>query len=186
MKRGGEEMLTERTILHGNKTERILQALKKAGWYEGRRVDISPVERYYESQNVELNAKAILFFREYYGLASRWYIEVANLEYASDFFFQLFPYPQEYRISVRDYMYDDADSTIESEEFQQAKAYAGENIVMVGEIGYYYPAKVYLSDSGAIYSTHDYNYEVRKFNSVIELIDDELKNHNLDSVAMKS
>ncbi|MBD5452973.1 MAG: hypothetical protein HDR30_01425 [Lachnospiraceae bacterium] len=86
-------MLEERLVLKGNKTERIYQALRKAGWFPGRKTDISAVLEYYEKWNIELNLQAISFFKEY----------------------------------------------------------SKEYIVMVGEIGYYYPARVWIGNSGTIY-----------------------------------
>lgn len=54
----------------------------------------------------------------------------------------MFPYPKQYGINIKDFMYDNAEFTIESEEYKSVKAFAEENVVMVGEIGYYYPARV--------------------------------------------
>lgn len=72
-------MLEERSYLCGNKNERIVQALRKAGWYDGRKTEISSVLTYYKKWNIELNEYVIHFFEEYYGIAGRWYIEVENL-----------------------------------------------------------------------------------------------------------
>lgn len=179
-------MLTERTFLQGDKTEKIYQVLRKAGWFYGRRVDISSVLDYYQKRNIELSPQAISFFQEYYGIASRWYIEVTNLEHGADFEFQLFPYPKEFRQDVRDFMYDDSDYKIETDEYRNAKAYSNEYIVMIGEIGYYYPARVWIGDSGTIYCTHEYEDNVIKFDSVVQLIHYELLSHDLESIAMKS
>lgn len=178
-------MLEEKLVLKGDKTERIYQALRKAGWFPGRKVDISPVLAYYKKWNIELSPQAISFFREYYGIASRWYIEVTNLEWAADFDFQLFPYPREFRIDIVDFMYDDSVYILESDEYKSVKAFSKEYVVMVGEIGYYYPARVWIGNSGTIYCTHDYEDDVRKFDSVVQLILHELLNHDLESVSMK-
>lgn len=87
-------MLEKRLFLQGNKTERIRRALRKAGWYPGRKVTVFPVLDYYNKWNIALSPQAIAFFQEYYGIASRWYIEVNHLEWGADFEFQLFPYPK--------------------------------------------------------------------------------------------
>ena len=87
-------MLEERSYLCGNKNERIVQALRKAGWYDGRKTEISSVLTYYKKWNIELNDYVIHFFEEYYGIAGRWYIEVENLAWGPDFEFLLFPYPE--------------------------------------------------------------------------------------------
>ena len=82
-------------------------------------------------------------------------------------------------------MYDDSVYILESDEYKSVKAFSKEYVVMVGEIGYYYPARVWIGNSGTIYCTHDYEDDVRKFDSVIQLILHELFNHDLESVAMK-
>lgn len=178
-------MLEERLLLKGDKTERIYQSLRKAGWFPERKVDISPVLEYYKKWNIELNPQAISFFREYYRIASQWYIEVTNLEWAADFDFQLFPYPRNFHVDIVNFMYDDSVYILESDEYKSVKAFSKEYVVMVGEIGYYYPARVWIGNSGTIYCTHDYEDDVRKFDSVIQLILHELFNHDLESVAMK-
>lgn len=178
-------MLTERSLLQGDKTERINQALRKAGWFPGRKTDISAVLNYYRKYNIELGSQAVSFFEEYYGIASQWYIEVTNLEYGADFEFELFPYPIQFKTDIVDFMYDDSDYKMESEEYRNVKAYAKEHIVMAGEIGYYYPARVWIGNSGTIYCTHEYEDDVLKFDSVLQLIHYELLNHDLESVAMK-
>lgn len=177
--------LTAREFLQGDKTERIDQALRKAGWYCGRKADISAALDYYQQQGIKLNAAAIAFYEEYYGIASRWYISSAKLDAAPDFDFMLFPQPPEYKTDVKDFMYDDPNNTIESEEYSAVKACAEETVVMAGEIGYYYPARVWIGDSGTIYCTHEYDDKVLKFDSVMGLLQHELSHHSLDSVAKK-
>lgn len=67
-------------------------------------------------------------------------------------------------------MYYDCDYKIESDAYKAARAYAGEHIVMVGKIGYYYPACVWIGDSGKLYCTHDYDDAVMEFDFVASLI----------------
>lgn len=178
--------LAKREPLRGSKPERIVQALRKAGWYPGRRVDISNVLDYYQRQNVQLNAPAVSFYEEYYGIAAQWYIAHTDLErHSPDFVFLLFPQPPEYSTDLRDFMYDDPDDSIESDRYSAAKARAGEPIVIVGEIGYDYPAQVWIADSGKLYCTHEYHDQVLAFDNVMELIQHELSKAPLESVAMK-
>ncbi len=178
--------LADREPLWGSKPERIVQALRKAGWYPGRKVDISNVLSYYQKQNVQLNAPAVSFYEEYYGIAAQWYITHTDLErHSPDFEFLLFPQPPEYRTDLKDFMYDDPENSIESGRYSAAKARAGEPIVMAGEIGYYYPAQVWIADSGKLYCTHEYHDQVLAFDNVMELIQHELSKSPLESVAMK-
>ena len=107
--------MSERRVLVGDMKQKIFQALKFAGWYSGRKVDITKIEDYYSEFGIILSVKAKAFFSEYYGIMSQWYIEVLNLEHAADFEFSLFPYPKPYKIDVVDFMYDDAEYNMKSE-----------------------------------------------------------------------
>ncbi len=113
--------------------------------------------------------------------------EVLNLEHGADFEFRLFPYPKAYQIDVVDFMYDDAEYSIKSEEYESVLKLAPEqnNMVMVGEIGYYYPARVWIGECGKLYATHDYEDDVLVFDSLIDLIEYEVKGRAFTSVAMK-
>lgn len=181
----------ERKPLFGSIKEKIIKALEYAGWYSGRCVDISKIEEYYGSFGIKLSAKAKAFLGEYYGIKRNWYIEVTNLNWGADFFFELFPYPKEYGIDVMDFMYDDADYSIKSEEYVNVCDFAVKennnegSLIMVGEIGYNYPARVWLGESGILYATHDYDEDVLMFENVVELIEYELRAHELSTVAMK-
>ena len=70
--------------------------------------------------------------------------------------------------------YRQESATEESAEFlQRAEKFAGEPLVWIGEIGYYYAANVYMGSSDRIYTTHDYNEKVNSYGSVPELPADE-------------
>ena len=76
-----------------------------------------------------MNEYVIHFFEEYYGIAGRWYIEVENLAWGPDFEFLLFPYPENQKMEIVDFMYDDSEYRMESEEYRAVKEYAKENII---------------------------------------------------------
>ncbi len=172
-------------ILKGTKEQKIYQMLQKAGWFPGRKVDVSHVIKYYQNRNIKLSDKAIHFFEEYYNIKSDWDIvytwEIngkSRGEHRGDFHFNLFPYPEYYKTDVRDFMYDDADFIVKSEEYKSALEYSKETIALVGQIGYYYPACVWIGKSGKLYCTHDYNDDVLVFDTIIELMLHELSAHN--------
>ena len=125
------------------------------------------------------------FFTEFSGIASQWYIEVENLNWAADFTFELFPFPSSYKREVRDYMFDDQKYLIHSTEYQAVLDTAHEHFILVGEIGYYYPARVWIGESGTLYATHDYDEQVLVFQTILELISHELISHDMTSVAFK-
>lgn len=179
--------MSERLALVGDMKQKVFQALKYAGWYSGRKIDTAEIEDYYSKFGIVLSDKAKDFFCEYYGIMSWWYIEVTNLEYCADFEFRLFPYPKQYNIDVVDFMYDDAEYSIKSEEYESILNLTPgpNNMVMVGEIGYYYPARVWIGECGKLYATHDYEDDVLVFDSLIDLIEYEVQGHSFTSIAFR-
>lgn len=179
--------MTERFPLMGTLEEKIRQALQYAGWYPGRQVELQTVEAYYRRWGLNLSPKAKSFFREYGGIKRNWYLKEVPFGWAADFVFECFPYPKSYQIDVVDHMYDDRDYQVPSEEYQNLLDAAGEerDLVMVGEIGYTYPARVWIGESGKFYATHDYEDEVRVFDTLVSLIAYELTGQTLTSVAME-
>ena len=63
---------------------------------------------------------------------------------------------------------------------------AGEQCQPIGQIGYYYPAQVWISEFGKLYAKYEYQDEVECFSDIFALIERELKKCTIDSVAMKT
>ena len=96
-----------------------------------------------------------------------------------------FPYPKSYCTDVKDFMYDDMDGVLEPQEYKAVKDY-DKIICMIGEIGYYYPARVWIGNSGRLFCTHEYDEEVLVFDDVIELIRYEIEGHEPETVFVES
>lgn len=169
--------------VNGTIEEKILMILDKAGWYPGRRENIDEVIQYYSQYGITLTEKARSFISEYYKITEYWYFDTDKTNRGPDFEVMFFPYPKKFRTDVYDYMYDDANGEIESEEYAAVKKY-DTNICMIGEIGYYYPARVWIGESGKILCTHEYDEEVFIFDNVIELIRHEITAHEPDTVSL--
>ncbi len=75
-------------------------------------------------------------------------------------------YPEFYKIDVVDYLYDDDKYIINSEEYDSVLncAHGDSKIVMVGEIGYYYPARVWIGEFGKIYAMKERKYNTKNGN----------------------
>lgn len=182
----------KRETLTGTREERVLRLLTMAGWYEGRSVDISAVERLYQDQQVELVETAKEFFRAYCGLSEWWYIdrEPKFLPQSStpavgpDFSFELYPRPDSEGDLPVYYIFEDEISDTLTSECSRVKQIAQERFTLVGHIGYYYPARVWIGESGKIYTTHEYDAEVHVYDNLIELIAWELQCHSLDSATV--
>ena len=171
----------ERIKLFGSKREKIYTMLRLAGWYENRKVDISKAESYYKSIDLEMFDSVKAFYREFYGIAEDWYIKVEDINWAPDFEFMLFPF-ENVNFGIKDYMFDDAEYKILSLGYKNVLSLAKEECVIIGNIGYYYPARVWMDKRGNFYTTHEYSDDVKVFASVIELIEDELSCVELDTV----
>lgn len=169
--------------VYGTIEEKILMILDKAGWYSGRRENIDEVIKYYNQYGITLTEKARNFISEYYNIMEYWYFDTDKTDRGPDFEFMFFPYPKKFQIDVFDYMYDDVNGKLESEEYAAVKKY-DTNVCMVGEIGYYYPARVWIGESGKILCTHEYDEEVLIFDHVIDLIRHEIIGHEPNTVSL--
>ena len=87
-------------------------------------------------------------------------------------------------MEIVDFMYNDSEYRWNQRNIGCKRVCEGK-YNLVGEIGYYYPARVWIGNSGTFYCTHDYEEDCLKFDSVIALISYELSAHELSSVAMR-
>ena len=85
-------MTKERIPISGDLKSKVKQLMEYAGWYEGRKVDISIAEKYYAEHGVPMMKTTQRFYRKYFGLCCEWYLEQKKLNWAADFQFALFPY----------------------------------------------------------------------------------------------
>ena len=170
--------------LSGTIEEKIIMMLGEAGWYQGRKVNIDEVTDCFSRFGIELSVKAKDFIAEYYKIKEYWYFDKAETSRGHDFEFILFPYPKSYCTDVKDFMYDDMAGELESVEYKAVKA-CDKNICMIGQIGYYYPASVWIGESGKLFCTHEYDEEVLMFDDVTGLIKHEIAGHEPDTVFME-
>ena len=164
------DIMARRFILNGSTEEKIITCLKAAGWYKGRCVDLTEVKAWYSTFGITLPEYAKNFLKEYYGLSDSWYInepEEESCNRAPDIEFSLYP---------------TNDEDVDEERFEQdfaekfdnylsiVQSFSGEQVFLVGHIGYYYPAMVFASQSGKIYTAHDYDDLVHCYESVPEML----------------
>ena len=161
--------MAECVSLAGTKEEKVMTCLRAAGWYEGRCVDITAVKDFYKAFGIELPAGAERLLREYYGLADSWYINHDGRNRSCDIEFTLYPT----RNCSEEYYRQETETEESAEFLERAEKFAGEPLVWIGEIGYYYAANVYMGSSDRIYTTHDHNDKVNCYGSVPELLADE-------------
>ncbi len=61
-------------------------------------------------------------------------------------------------------------------DYDLARDYAKEEVSPVGEIGFYYPAEVFVGESGLLYCVYDFQDEIETFNTPEEILESYLKN----------
>ena len=74
-------MIKERTLISGDLKSKVKQLMEYAGWYEGRKVDISIAEQYYADHGVPMMKTVQRFYRKYFGLCCEWYLEQRKLNW---------------------------------------------------------------------------------------------------------
>lgn len=182
-------MLSDKTLLIGTREEKVIQCLKKAGWYSGRKSDITDVESYYGGKGITLTEPQKDIFREFYGTAESWYFNYdGNLgRRGSDFEFYLMPgnAPELFYIDDRldptDYNYD-LDLIRDMQELEQA---AGEIPVFIGRIGYYYPSLIYAARNGRLWVITEGRL-IEAFDNMTDLVTYHFSNPKIwSSVRMK-
>ena len=67
-------MIKERIPISGDLKSRVRRLMEYAGWYEGRKADISLAERYYADHGVPMMKATQRFYRKYFGLCCQWYL----------------------------------------------------------------------------------------------------------------
>lgn len=152
------------------KRERIIQAMKCCGWYEGRCVDISLFEKHYGDNLLPIARK---FFQEFYGIEETFAVIDGKHEsnICFNFTFELCTLTAQ----------DECDF---NDEISTIKNTYENDINYIGQIGYYYEGNVWIGKSGKFYSIHEYEDTIRVFNSIWELLEWELSCHEFIRVGI--
>ena len=176
-------MIKERTLISGDLKSKVKQLMEYAGWYEGRKVDISIAEQYYADHGVPMMKTVQRFYRKYFGLCCEWYLEQKKMNWAADFEFALFPYLVN---GIKDHLEDAYFRDMSGCELAEIEQAAGQKCQPIGHIGYYYPAEVWISEYGKLYAKYEYQDEIECFPDVFALIERDLRQCIFDSAAMKT
>ena len=67
-------MIKERIPISGDLGSKVKQLMEYAGWYEGRKVDISIAEQYYTEHGVPMMKTTQRFYRKYVSLCWEWHL----------------------------------------------------------------------------------------------------------------
>ncbi|WP_079909046.1 SUKH-3 domain-containing protein [Paenibacillus sp. 32352] len=161
----------EQAMKKPNKREQMKLLLKKAGWHEGRHVDISGFERRCKEQGIDLFDSAKAFLQEFAGIDDTVYFKYHHNQDSS------------FSDSWYDYTFDFTPDALEeltsTEDYHDIVKFAQEDCFRLGESGYYYPAVAAIGRSGKLYFKHDYEDVVRVFDDLLESMEHELNGHEL-------
>ena len=162
-------MISDNTPLTGTREEKVIQCLKKAGWYHGRKTDIAEVESYYGSKSITLTELQKDIFREFYGIAEGWYFNYdGDLGRRSpDYEFYLMP--GNASDVYRTYYWNEHPPEWYVCDMQKIEQSAGERPVYIGHIGYYYPSSCYAAGSGRLWILTESRF-IKPFDNMIDLV----------------
>lgn len=149
------------------------QVLKLAGWYAGRKVDISDLLLQSKKKNFITNDAAKNFWSEYYGIQSQWYFKcvdadgtahIGGWDYSFDanvpaFYSYHFETPEDYQ-----------------DELNQISKNERQNVIPICEAGFHDPGILWINDSGQIFWTLYFDDEkAYVFDSPFEYFQHEFK-----------
>ena len=156
-----------------SREKQLKEIIKFAKEGRNKNFDIPDIEKYYKDNNIILFDKAKEYFKEYNGIMEIVYLSFEDDENAYyDFNFRLL-YPDAY-LKLQDVILEEDYGCDDIQE------YAGEECIIVGFVGYYYPGILAIGKSGSLYIHHyDYSDEILKFNSMMELLDYEIPKRNI-------
>ena len=161
LRNNGGDHRDERTHPHFRRSQKQGQAADEyAGWQEGRKVDISIAEKYYADHGVPMMKTTQRFYRKYFGLCCEWYLAQKKLKWAADFEFALFPYLVN---GIKNHLEDAYFRDMSGCELAEIEQAAGQKCQPIGHIGYYYPAEVWISEYGKLYTKYEYQDEIECF-----------------------
>ncbi|AWB44916.1 hypothetical protein DCC85_12260 [Paenibacillus sp. CAA11] len=148
--------------------EQVILLLKKSGWYQGRRIDISKYKERCSEQGIELFPAAAAFLEEYSGID-----RVAHFKYMLN---HLDGPARE--SEWHEYEFHFVPNAVEElncqAEMHIITTAAQEDCYCLGLSGYYYPAVTAIGRSGKLYLLHDYEPTVRVFDHLLESMEHEV------------
>ena len=158
-------MLSDKTLLIGTREEKVIQCLKKAGWYSGRKSDITDVESYYGGKGITLTEPQKAIFP----------VPILNFILCPEMLSSCF-------ILMIGYYNYDLDLIRDMQELEQA---AGEIPVFIGRIGYYYPSFIYAVRNGRLWVITEGRL-IEAFDNMTDLVTYHFSNPKIwSSVRMK-
>ena len=135
----------------------------------------------YDKAGVKLLPSAIDFFIQYGGAYRDSYIMLTDPAYNKEISLGCFSLVRKYYSYMFDPVSMEKDMLIRldeaMEEYDNVKQIAKQEICPVAEIGYYYPALVYIGEDGRLYCVYDWTEEIEVFDDPAQILAEYLKNN---------
>lgn len=167
--------------LRGTLKERVEEAIRLVC------TEVTPEEvdnfcALYEKAGIKLFPASIEFFKKYGGAYRNSYIMLQDPKYNKDISLNIYD-------NITDFYYASAfdPKEIELEALRrldfamdwidEMREFAGVDIHPIAEIGYYYPAEVYIGENGKLYCMYEFKGELEVHDTPAEILEPYLKNN---------
>lgn len=154
--------------LTGSLKQRIDEAIRLA------HTDVSDEElehfrSLYKKAQIPLLPSAEDFYKHYGGVFRNYYIVLTNPEFNKEVYLNFYADSSNFEKEALRRL-DDAMMDIDS-----VRDFAKQEVCPVGDIGYYYPAVVYVGENGLLYCTYEFKDEIEVFRNPSEILESYLK-----------
>ena len=136
----------------------------------------------YEKTGVKLLPSAIEFYRKYGGFYRNSYIMLKDPKFNKEISLNCYDTKTDYYYS---YAFDPKETEKDMlrrldfamDDIEMVRDYAGQEVCPIGEIGYYYPADVYIGEDSKLYCIFNWTEEIGVFNTPEEILESYLGNN---------
>ena len=135
----------------------------------------------YEKASIRLLPSAIEFFRKYGGFYHDSYIMLKDPTFNKDLYLDCYyvsatSNSDDYDpVKVEKDMLNRLDG--EMDDIEMVREFAKQEVCPIAEIGYYYPASVYIGEDGKLYCIFNWKEEIEVFNTPEEILESYLGNN---------
>ena len=158
--------------LIGTLKERLNEAIRLS-YTDVTQEELEHFRSVYEQAKIELLPSAVEFYKQYGGVFRNYHLVVSKPEYNHDVYLAFYTDSQYEEENI----YRMLEGVMDSDFFDSVKSVAKQNVCPVAQIGYYYPADVYIGENGLLYCLYEFQEQIEFFNTPSEILESYLKNN---------